>query len=55
MILHMTTALGIGLVAWTVLPLPLAVLVGRSLRARGSPALDGEAPAQVAHPDLTLA
>ena len=31
----MTTALAIGLVlaAWLVMPLPLAVLVGRSLRA----------------------
>jgi hypothetical protein len=51
----MTTALGILVVlaAWTVLPFPLAVLVGRHL---GSRAADGPEAADVApRPDLTLA
>ena len=42
----MTTALAIGLVlgAWLVLPFPLAVLVGRSMRAE-----------RTAAPELTVA
>ena len=42
----MTTALAIGLVlaAWLVLPFPLAVLVGRSLR-------EGRLPASSSPPD----
>ena len=51
----MTTLLGILLVllAWTVVPLPLAVLVGRQLRDR---AVVVEPGAEVvARPDLTLA
>ena len=38
----MTTALAIGLVlaAWVVLPLPLAVLVGRSLREEPAASLE---------------
>jgi hypothetical protein len=49
----MTTAIGILLVlaAWTVLPLPLAVLVGRQLKAADGP----EAAAAAPRPDLTLA
>jgi hypothetical protein len=49
----MTTAIGIllVLVAWTVFPLPLAVLVGRHLKAA-----DGTQAAEAApRPDLTLA
>jgi hypothetical protein len=52
----MTTALGIGLVlvAWTVLPLPLAVAVGRALRAEGAAVRTGELSAPAAHGlDLT--
>jgi hypothetical protein len=46
----MTTALTIGLVlmAWTVLPLPLAVVVGRAMRAEGAAILTGDLPADAA-------
>jgi hypothetical protein len=40
---------GLLLAAWTVLPFPLAVLVGRSLRAAGAP-LDAVALAGEGHP-----
>ena len=49
---HMTMLIGVllMLVAWTIVPLPLAVLVGRRFKA----AEDGALAVETVRPDLTL-
>ena len=51
----MTAALGLGpvLAAWTLLPFPLAVLVGRTLGAQGAAAPIGRVPAPASALGLT--